>query len=74
MENWIIKTILSEQKVLLTFFNAYKLYFIKLYMLQILSHLCNLGRGHYEEHFSAVNSNLDPWLRRRCRFKIYVQF
>ena len=33
------------------------------------NHLCNFGRGHYEEHFCKFVSNLGQWFRRRCRLK-----
>ena len=35
------------------------------------NHLCNFGRGHYDEHFSEIILNLDQWLSWRCRFKTF---
>ena len=37
------------------------------------NHLCNFGRGHYEEHFCEVILNLDQWFRKKCckTFDIY---
>ena len=29
-----------------------------------LNHLCNLGKGNYEDHFSEFISNLGQWFRR----------
>ena len=33
------------------------------------NHLCNFGRGHYEEQFCEIILNLGKWFRRRCRLK-----
>ena len=33
------------------------------------SHLCNFGRGHYEEQFCEIIFNLGQWFRRRCHLK-----
>ena len=33
------------------------------------NHLCNFGKGLYEEQFFAIIKNLDQWFRRRCLFK-----
>ena len=30
------------------------------------NHLCNFGRGSYEEQFCENILNLDKWLRRKC--------
>ena len=30
------------------------------------SHLCNFGKGHYEEPFCEFISNLGQWIRRCC--------
>ena len=35
-------------------------------------HLCNFGRGHYEEQFCQFISNLGQWFRRRCRLKDFL--
>ena len=37
-------------------------------------HLCNFGRGHYEKHYFEIISNLDKWFRRRCCFKILLNW
>ena len=34
-------------------------------------HLCNFGKGHYEEQFFEIILNLNQWLRRRCLLKIF---
>ena len=36
------------------------------------NHLCNIGQGHYQEHFCEVVLNLDQWFSRRCHFKIFL--
>ena len=36
------------------------------------NNLCNFGRGHYEEHFCEIILNLDQWLSRGCRLKIFL--
>ena len=36
------------------------------------NHLCNFGRGHYEEQFCKFISNLGQWFRRRCCLKIFL--
>ena len=36
------------------------------------NHLCNFGRGYYEEQFFEIILNLDQWLRRKCRLKIFL--
>ena len=36
------------------------------------NHLCNFGRGHYEEQFCEIILNLDQWFRRRCLLKIFL--
>ena len=35
------------------------------------NHLCNLGRGHHEEHFCEIILNLDQWFRR-CHLKVFL--
>ena len=30
------------------------------------NHLCNFGRGFYEEQFCEIILNLGQWFRRRC--------
>ena len=35
------------------------------------NHLCNLGRGHYEENFCKIILNLDHCFRR-CRLKTFL--
>ena len=30
------------------------------------NHLCNFGRGHYEEQFCEIILNLGQWFRRCC--------
>ena len=35
------------------------------------NHLCNVGRGYYEEQFCEIILNLDQWFRRRCLLKIF---
>ena len=32
------------------------------------NHLCNFGRGYYEEQFCEIILNLGQWFRRRHRF------
>ena len=36
------------------------------------SHLCNFGRGHYEEKIYELISNLGQWFRRRCCLKDFL--
>ena len=36
------------------------------------NHLCNFGRGYYEEQFWEIILNLDQWFRRRCLIKIFL--
>ena len=36
------------------------------------SHLCNFGKGHYEEQFCEFISNLGQWIRRRCPLKDFL--
>ena len=35
-------------------------------------HLCNFGKGYYEEQFCEIILNLDQWFRRRCLLKIVL--
>ena len=35
------------------------------------NHLCNFGKGHYEEHFCEIILNLGQWFRR-CRLKDFL--
>ena len=35
----------------------------------VQNHLCNFGRGCYEEQFCEIILNLGKWFRRRCRLK-----
>ena len=35
------------------------------------NHLCNLGRGYYEEQFGEIILNLGPWFRR-CHLKDFL--
>ena len=35
------------------------------------NHLCNFGRGYYEEQFYEIILNLDQWFRR-CLLKIFL--
>ena len=35
------------------------------------NHLCNFGRGYYEEQFFEIILNLDQWFRRCC-LKIFL--
>ena len=35
-------------------------------------HLCNLGKGYYEEQFCEIIVNLSQWLRRRCCLKYFL--
>ena len=37
-----------------------------------LNPLCNLGRRYHEEQFCEIILNLDEWLRRKCRLKIFL--
>ena len=30
------------------------------------NHLCNFGKGHYEEQFCEIILNLDKWFRAKC--------
>ena len=34
------------------------------------NHLCDFGRGYYEEQFCEIILNLGQWFRRRCRLNI----
>ena len=36
------------------------------------NHLCNFGRGYYEEEFCEMILNLDQWLWRKCCLKIFL--
>ena len=36
------------------------------------NHLCNFGRGYYEEQFCEIILNLGQWFRRRCRLKDFL--
>ena len=36
------------------------------------NHLCNFGRGYYEEQFCEIIVNLGQWFRRRCRLKDFL--
>ena len=36
------------------------------------NHLCNFGRGYYEEQFCKIILNLDQWLWRKCQLKIFL--
>ena len=36
------------------------------------NHLCNFGRGYYEEQFYEIILNLDLWFRRRCLLKHFL--
>ena len=36
------------------------------------NHLCNFGRGYYEEQFYEIILNLDQRFRRRCLLKIFL--
>ena len=40
------------------------------------NHLCNFGRGQYEEHLCEITCilNRDQWFRRKCCLKIHVFF
>ena len=33
------------------------------------NHLCNFGRGFYDEQFYEIILNLGQWFRRRCSLK-----
>ena len=33
---------------------------------------CNFGKGHNEEQFSELDSNLGQWFRRRCHLKDFL--
>ena len=35
------------------------------------NHLCNFGKGYYEEQFCELILNLDKWFRR-CHLKIFL--
>ena len=35
-------------------------------------HLCNFGKGLYEEQFCEIILNLDQWFRRKCLLKIFL--
>ena len=35
-------------------------------------HLCNFGRGHYEEQFCEIILNSGQWFRRRCPLKDFL--
>ena len=36
------------------------------------NHLCNFGRVYYEKQFCEIILNLDQWLWRICRLKIFL--
>ena len=36
------------------------------------NHLCNFGRRHHEDQFCEIILNLDQWLSKRCRLKIFL--
>ena len=36
------------------------------------SHLCNFGRGYYEEKFCEIILNLGKWFRSRCCLKDFI--
>ena len=36
------------------------------------SHLCNFGKGYYEEQFCEIILNLDQWLWKKRCLKIYL--
>ena len=38
----------------------------------VQNYLSNVGKVHYEEHFCDRIRNLDSWLRRLCRLKIFL--
>ena len=42
-----------------------------LFCLAEWNHLCNFGRGHYEEHFCEIILNLEQWFGRRCCLKYF---
>ena len=35
-------------------------------------HLYNFGRGHHEEHFCEIISNVDQWFRRGSHLKTFL--
>ena len=37
-----------------------------------LNHLCNFGRGCYEEQFCVIILNLGQWFRRGCRLRFLI--
>ena len=36
------------------------------------NHLCNFGRGYYEEQFCVIILNVGQWFRRRCRLNDFL--
>ena len=36
------------------------------------NHVCNFGRGYYEEQFCEIILNLDQWFRRKCLLNIFL--
>ena len=38
----------------------------------VWKHLCNFGRGCYEEQFCVIILNLGQWFRRRCRLNNFL--
>ena len=36
------------------------------------NHLCNFGRGYYEEQFCEIILNLGQWFRRRCHLNDFL--
>ena len=36
------------------------------------NHLCNFNRRHHEKQFCEIILNLDQWLRRKCRLKVFL--
>ena len=36
------------------------------------NHLCNFGRGYYEEQFSEIILNSSQWFRSRCCLKDFL--
>ena len=36
------------------------------------NHLCNFGRGCYEEQLCEIIMNLGQWVKKRCRLKDFL--
>ena len=71
MGNIHVKTMKFGQVVQeMSFLNMSYLELVRHFFAVEWNHLCNSGRGIYEEQFCEIILKLDQWLRRRCLLKI----